>query len=85
MLALIYKLFDLALKSPRATTRKILFWEDVVRYTQNPSRLLLERWSDQTKLRPGISKLSSSGATLESKYVSDKQFYVKFMKCYKRF
>ena len=36
-------------------------------YTQTPPRLLLEEWSAE------IIKFLSSGARLESKYVSDKQ------------
>ena len=35
--------------------------------------MLLEGWSERTKLYPEISKLSSSGNVLESRQVSDQQ------------
>ena len=38
-----------------------------------PPHLLLEGWSEHTKLYPKISKLSSSGKVLESFYAFDKQ------------
>ena len=44
---------------------------------QTPSLLLLEWWSEQTKVYPEISELLSSEGVLESRYVSDIQIISK--------
>ena len=41
----------------------------------NVPQLLLDGWSERIKLYPGITKLSSSMGTVESRYVSERQKY----------